>query len=77
MFDGSQESNVVAFGGRRDNDRAHNILQGKITLTKSEVGETFDEVVRKIVDSCLKLWRGRRIQVGHILALSTALRSPL
>jgi hypothetical protein len=66
---------VVGFGGRHDNDRAHGILQGKITLTKSEVGGTFDEVVGRIVASCLKLLKGRMIQVSYFLILFTALKA--
>jgi hypothetical protein len=66
---------VVGFGGRHDNDRAHGILQGKITLTKSEVWGTFDEVVGRIVESCDKLLRGRRIQVGHFVVLPTELKA--
>ncbi|KAG8792690.1 hypothetical protein FRC17_008556, partial [Serendipita sp. 399] len=62
LFSGTQDSNILDFGGRRDNDREHNIIQGKITLTRNEVSRTFDEVITRTVNSCLKLLRGRKIQ---------------
>ncbi|KAG8822500.1 hypothetical protein FRC19_005842, partial [Serendipita sp. 401] len=62
VFDGSQESLVIEFGGRRDNDRDYGILQGKITLTGSEVGTTFDQVIKRSTDSCLKLLAGRKVK---------------
>jgi hypothetical protein len=52
------------FGGRRDNDRQYNIVQGRLTLTRDEVAQTFDGVVGSIVDSCLRLLRGQKIQAS-------------
>jgi hypothetical protein len=65
LFDGTQVSSVLDFGGPRDNDRAHGILKGKLNLTKDEVSKTFDVSVSRIVDSCLKLLAGRKILVGN------------
>ncbi|KAG8830436.1 hypothetical protein FRC18_008097 [Serendipita sp. 400] len=74
VFDGSQESLVIEFGGRRDNDRDYGILQGKITLTGSEVGTTFDQVINRSSDSCLKLLGGRRVK--HLLLVGGFGESP-
>ncbi|KAG8814805.1 hypothetical protein FRC19_001467 [Serendipita sp. 401] len=74
LFNGTQDSNVIDFGGRRDNDRAHNIIQGKITLGKNEVASTFDDVSMRTVNSCLKLLRGRKIQ--HLLLVGGFGESP-
>jgi hypothetical protein len=54
---------VIEFGTPRDNDRVLGILKGKLSLTKVEVSATFDGVVSRIVDSCLNLLRGRKVQV--------------
>ncbi|KAG8753752.1 hypothetical protein FRC14_005759 [Serendipita sp. 396] len=74
IFDGSQESNVIEFGSRRDNDREHGIIQGKIVLTASEVCATFDNVIKRSTDSCLKLLRGRKIK--HLLLVGGFGESP-
>ncbi|KAG8823670.1 hypothetical protein FRC18_010692, partial [Serendipita sp. 400] len=74
VFDGSQESLVIEFGGRRDNDREYGILQGKITLTGSEVGTTFDQVIKRSTDSCLKLLAGRKVK--HLLLVGGFGESP-
>ncbi|KAG8844896.1 hypothetical protein FRB91_002224 [Serendipita sp. 411] len=63
IFDGSQESNVIEFGSRRDNDRKYGIIQGKITLTASEVRTAFDDIIKQSTESCLKLLRGRQVKV--------------
>ncbi|KAG8822499.1 hypothetical protein FRC19_005841 [Serendipita sp. 401] len=74
IFDGSQESNVIEFGSRRDNDREYGIIQGKIALTASEVCTTFDNVIKRSTDSCLKLLRGRKIK--HLLLVGGFGESP-
>lgn len=66
VFDGSQPSNVLHFGRSNDNDRAYNIMKGKISLEKAEVAGTYDHVVSRIHDSCLKLLRGYKIQVRDL-----------
>ncbi|KAG8813937.1 hypothetical protein FRC17_001373, partial [Serendipita sp. 399] len=62
IFDGTQVTNTLDFGGARDNDRAHGILKGKITVSKDEVGRSFDDVVARTMESCLKLLHGRKIR---------------
>ncbi|KAG9054865.1 hypothetical protein FS842_003929 [Serendipita sp. 407] len=74
VFDGSQESNVIEFGGRRDNDREYGIIQGKITLTASEVCTAFDSVIKRSTDSCLKLLAGRKVK--HLLLVGGFGESP-
>ncbi|PVF96864.1 hypothetical protein CPB86DRAFT_475981 [Serendipita vermifera] len=74
IFDGTQTSNVINFGGPRDNDRDHGILKGKLTLTRAEVSTTFDDVVAKTVNSNLRLLRGRKIQ--HLLLVGGFGESP-
>jgi hypothetical protein len=64
VFDGSQTSNVIAFGNPGDNDRPNGVIKGKFLLTKEEVDSTFEDVVSRTVQSCLKLLRGRKIQVS-------------
>ncbi|KAG8817275.1 hypothetical protein FRC17_011311 [Serendipita sp. 399] len=74
VFDGTQESNVIDFGSRRDNDRDYNIIQGKITLTRSEVSSMFDNVVARSVASCSKLLHRRNIK--HLLLVGGFGESP-
>ncbi|KAG8755537.1 hypothetical protein FRC14_003960 [Serendipita sp. 396] len=71
---GLQESNVIEFGGRRDNDREYGIIQGKITLTASEVRTTFDGVIKQSADSCLKLLHGRKVK--HLILVGGFGESP-
>ncbi|KAG9022778.1 hypothetical protein FS842_005935, partial [Serendipita sp. 407] len=58
LFDGSQINNVIDFGGRRDTDRLHGILMGKLTLSRDEVTRLFDHSVACITKSCQKLLDG-------------------
>ncbi|KIM25112.1 hypothetical protein M408DRAFT_331406 [Serendipita vermifera MAFF 305830] len=74
VFDGSQESNVVAFGGPGDTDRNHGIVKGKLFLSRNEVSRTFEDVVARTVESCSKLLRGRRVQ--HLLLVGGFAESP-
>ncbi|PVF93799.1 hypothetical protein CPB86DRAFT_767082 [Serendipita vermifera] len=74
IFDGTQEANIVAFGRASDNDRPHNILKGKLTLSASEVGSVFDDVVNRIMESCLRLLAERKVQ--HILLVGGFGESP-
>ena len=46
-----------------DNDRDHGVWKGRITLTKDEVEQTFNEVVPRIVSSCSSLISGRKADV--------------
>lgn len=63
IFDGTHESSVIQFGFSSDNDRPHDIIKGKMSLNKAEVAITFDNVITRIVDSCLKLLRGQKVKV--------------
>ncbi|KAG8819814.1 hypothetical protein FRC18_011910 [Serendipita sp. 400] len=74
IFDGTQTTNILDFGGSRDNDRAHGILKGKITLSKEEVGRSFDDVIARVMESCLKLLHGRKIK--HLLLVGGFGESP-
>ncbi|KAG9048625.1 hypothetical protein FS842_000354 [Serendipita sp. 407] len=66
LFDGTQASNAVQFGGLRDNDKEHNIFKGRISLTAEEVAQTFGEVIAHVVDSILRLISERKV---HFLLL--------
>jgi molecular chaperone DnaK (HSP70) len=55
------------FGGRGDNARQYNIVQGRLTLNRNEVAQTFESVVDRIIESCLRLLRGRKIQASLIM----------
>ncbi|KAG8846504.1 hypothetical protein FRB91_000722 [Serendipita sp. 411] len=74
LFDGTQTSNMVDFGGNKDNDRSYGIIKGKLILSKDEVAQTFDNVIGGIVESCQKLLRGRRVE--HILLVGGFGESP-
>jgi hypothetical protein len=63
LFDGSQSSSVITFGRSSDNDRAHGIIKGKLSLSRSEVADAFNQSVDGTMSSCLKLLRGRKIKV--------------
>jgi hypothetical protein len=53
-------------------------MKGKISLKKEEVAITFDNVVARIVDSCLKLLRGQKVKVRlHYLMLMSSLTNYL
>jgi hypothetical protein len=69
LFDGDQALNVIQFGNTRDNDRAYGIVKGKLTLTGEEVSRTFEATVTRTVDSCLRLLRGRKVQVSQFSRL--------
>ncbi|PVF96862.1 hypothetical protein CPB86DRAFT_786494 [Serendipita vermifera] len=62
IFDGTQTSSILQFGTPRDNDRDRGILKGKISLTRAEVRSTFEGVASRIMESCLVLLRGRKVQ---------------
>lgn len=64
IFDDTQPSNVIHFGRSGDNDRENGIIKGKLSLNKDEVGSTYDDVVTRIVNSCLRLLRGQKVQVS-------------
>ncbi|KIM20879.1 hypothetical protein M408DRAFT_333772 [Serendipita vermifera MAFF 305830] len=65
LFDDTQNSYVVDFGGSRDTDRARGIIKGKLSMTRTEVRAAFDDVIKRIMDNCSLLLRGRKVQ--HIL----------
>jgi hypothetical protein len=70
IFDDTQPSNVIHFGRSSDNDREHGIIKGKLSLNKDEVGSTYDDVVNRIVNSCMRLLRGQKAQVSTLNAPS-------
>ncbi|PVF93798.1 hypothetical protein CPB86DRAFT_876888 [Serendipita vermifera] len=74
LFGGSLSSNSIQFGRNSDNDRAHNILKGRITLTSEEIGSCFDDPITRTVDSCLKLLRERKVH--HMLLVGGFGESP-
>ena len=47
-----------------DNDREHGVWKGRITLTKDDVGQTFNEVLPRIESSCSNLVSGRKVEVS-------------
>lgn len=57
---------MIHFGRNADNDRSVGIIKGRISLTKAEIGTTYDNVIMRIEDSCIKLLRGRKIQVCSV-----------
>ncbi|PVF93781.1 hypothetical protein CPB86DRAFT_818517 [Serendipita vermifera] len=61
QFDGGLESYSLQFGTSRDNDRQYGILKGRLMLSKDEIASVFANVIDRIVESCLKLLRGRKI----------------
>ncbi|KIM25126.1 hypothetical protein M408DRAFT_331414 [Serendipita vermifera MAFF 305830] len=62
LFDGEVTSYAVNFGTTRDNDRPNGIIKGKLSLTKTEIGSTFEDVIKRIMDSCLGLLQGRKVK---------------
>lgn len=63
-FDGSQTS-IIRFGKDWDNDRAHGVVKGRLTLTRDEVQISFAAVVPRIVASVSNLLDGRKVEVSH------------
>ncbi|PVF93789.1 hypothetical protein CPB86DRAFT_818523 [Serendipita vermifera] len=72
LFGSSLSSNVIHFGRNQDNDREHGIIKGRISLTSEEIQSTFDDLVTRTVDSCLKLLQGYE----HILLVGGFGESP-
>ena len=66
MFDGAKDTHIIDFGARQDNDKDYGILKGKLTLSGMEVTTAFHDVIQRIVDSCLRLLRGRKIRVSML-----------
>ncbi|KAL8277732.1 hypothetical protein RQP46_009854 [Phenoliferia psychrophenolica] len=50
-FAGAEEMSIIKFGLTRDNDSAVNISRGRLTLTGSEVEETFSACLEDIIES--------------------------
>jgi hypothetical protein len=73
LFGGPYSSNIIHFGRSSDNDREKGVIKGRITLTSEEIQYTFDDVVTKIIDSCLKLLRGYQVQVCHCWIMDVGL----
>lgn len=66
LFNGTQPTSVIHFGRNGDNDRTHDIIKGKLSLSTSEVSSTFNDVVARIVSSCRKLLRGQQVKVSFV-----------
>ncbi|KIM25121.1 hypothetical protein M408DRAFT_26521 [Serendipita vermifera MAFF 305830] len=62
LFDGEIGSYAVDFGGTRDNDRRNGIIKGRLSLTKAEIASTFEDVIRRTMQSCLSLLSDRAIK---------------
>lgn len=62
-FDGTQTS-IIRFGKDWDNDRAHGIVKGRLTLSKEDVTASFNSVVPRIVASVSNLLDGRKVEVN-------------
>jgi hypothetical protein len=52
-FDGTMEIYDFKFGVVRDNNPSLGIRKGRITLSNDELQAIFDNVVNKILNSCL------------------------
>ncbi|KAG8777728.1 hypothetical protein FRC16_004059 [Serendipita sp. 398] len=61
-FDGSQTANVIQFGTKKDNDKKHDIVKGKLTLSGEEVEEAYLVVMFSIVDSCNTLMANHMVK---------------
>ncbi|PVF99199.1 hypothetical protein CPB86DRAFT_315495 [Serendipita vermifera] len=73
VFDGSQKGQIK-FGGRGDNDPKFNILQGILTVSKDNMTSIFDDVIKRIVMSCSKLLKGRKVE--HLILVGGLGESP-
>ncbi|CAG7852131.1 SubName: Full=Uncharacterized protein {ECO:0000313/EMBL:CCA70381.1} [Serendipita indica DSM 11827] len=73
-FDGTNASSIIKFGKDWDNDKAHGVVKGRITLTRSDVETTFNEVLPRIVASCSHLVSGRKVE--HLLLVGGFGESP-
>jgi len=75
-FDGTQNS-IIRFGKDWDNDRAHGIVKGRLTLSKEDVATAFNAVIPRIISSVSNLLDGRKVEVCHrIWSLFLALTVP-
>lgn len=64
LFDGTNQANIIDFGGTSDSDKDYNVKRGKISLSRYEVSSTFEKPIAMIVDSCTRLTAGREIKVS-------------
>ncbi|KIM20870.1 hypothetical protein M408DRAFT_333766 [Serendipita vermifera MAFF 305830] len=62
LFDGEVTSYAVDFGSTRDNDRANGVIKGRLSLSAPEIASTFEDVIKRIMDNCLNLLRGRKVK---------------
>lgn len=62
LFDGEMTNYAVEFGTTRDNDRPRGIIKGRLSLTMNEVSSTFEDVIHRIVNSCLVLLCARNVK---------------
>jgi hypothetical protein len=54
---------VIHFGRNSDNDREHGILKGKLTLNNEEIASTFNDSVKRTVQSCQKILQNQHTRV--------------
>ncbi|KIM20871.1 hypothetical protein M408DRAFT_30005 [Serendipita vermifera MAFF 305830] len=62
LFDGEMTNYAVEFGTTRDNDRPKGIIKGRLSLTMNEISSTFEDVIQRIVNSCLVLLCARNVK---------------
>ncbi|KIM25124.1 hypothetical protein M408DRAFT_26524 [Serendipita vermifera MAFF 305830] len=62
LFDGKTTNYAVDFGSTRDNDRPNRVIKGRLSLTATEIGSTFEDVIKRIMDSCLHLLSGQKVK---------------
>ncbi|KIM25123.1 hypothetical protein M408DRAFT_223807 [Serendipita vermifera MAFF 305830] len=62
LFDGEVTSYAVDFGSTRDNDRLNGVIKGRLSLTKTEIASTFEDVIGRTVHSCLNLLGERKVK---------------
>ncbi|KAG8817276.1 hypothetical protein FRC17_011312, partial [Serendipita sp. 399] len=74
IFDGTQISNIINFGGPHDNDKENNILRGKLILSQLEVCKIFDDVIARIVKGCLEIIQAGKVK--HLFLLGSFGESP-
>lgn len=63
MFDGTNATNVIKFGGNRDTDKSVGIFKGQISLKKDEVLAAFAPVLDNIIRSIHRLMSNKRPKV--------------
>jgi len=63
-FDGTQAVWRIWFGMPGEDDKDCDIKDGNISLSLFEMRSAFDNTVRKIVNNCRQLCRGKDVEVS-------------